>query len=235
METKGVSIVKSTLLFVFVLLVCLLVAAPVIAQDAACSPDLSPLLETLAQVQEAIDGGDDASARDGLAVARAGLALIASECADYAPDSAGDSRTNPVPFGQRQTVTSVDFDGAVEILGFRDGDEAESFILEANNRNEPAPDGKRYITIEFRFICERAASESCEYSPVHFSLVGSRGVAYDYNDDNDVRRITDDGEFFGGGEITVTLVFAVNDDDGDFVLYTEYGRPRTYFAVQPPA
>lgn len=218
-----------------ILLGCLLVAVPVIAQDAACSPNLSPLLETLAQVQVAIDGGDDASARDGLAVARAGLALIASECADYAPDSAGDSRTNPVPFGQRQTVTSVDFDGAIEILGYRDGEDAEAFILETNNRNDPAPEGKQYITVEFRFICERPASESCEYSRIHFSLVGSRGVSYTYDDDNDARPITDETEFFGGSEITATLVFAVNEDDGDFVMFTEYGRPRTYFTVQPPA
>lgn len=219
------------------LVVCLLVvvAAPLSAQDAPCAPDLSPIMETLTQVQQASDAGDEASVRDGLAVARAGLALIEGECLDYAPESAGDSRTNPVPFGEQQSVTSIDFDGSIEILNYREGDEAEAFVLEANRRNEPAPEGKQYITIELRFVCERPASESCEYSRIHFSLVGSRGVSYTYEDSNDARPITEQTEFFGGSEITATVVFAVNEDDGDFVMFTEYGRPRTYFVVQPPA
>lgn len=214
----------------FILLVALF-AAPVLAQDGTCAPDLSTVTAALEQAQQAIGDADSAAVLDALGEARAALATAEGQCLDFAPETAGDSRTNPVPFGQLQHISHDDYDGSIQVLDFLA--DAEELIMSISSSNDAAPEGKRYVAMAFKFICERPASESCEYSRVDFSLVGDKGVAYDY-DAGDIGGLENKAEFFGGAEITVGVAFLVDADDDNFVLYTEYARPRTYFAAQPP-
>lgn len=217
--------------YILVFVALLAFFTPVIAQGTQCTLDLSSLMATLAQVEQAVDTGDGEATRDGLASARAELALIEGQCLDYAPETAGDSRTNPVPHGQRQRVMDDDLNVSIQMEHY--SDDAEEIILSINRSNEPAPDGKRYVAMTFKFICEASADESCEYSRVQYSLVGDKGISYRY-DSGDIRGVGGSQEIFGGAEITVGVAFLVDADDGNFVMFTEYARPRVYFVVQPP-
>lgn len=216
--------------FLCITLAVLLMAAPIRAQDD-CNLDISTVQLLLSEAAVA----DDAAALGLISEARAALEQIEGRCRNYAPDSAGDSRLNPVPFGQRQhAVIPRDFIGSIELLEFLP--DGEAFVLAANRRNVPAPDGTRYIVFRLNYVCEVSPAESCNFSPTDFSVVGRKGVSYRYNSgsayDISLRGVTDMQEVFGGGEIEVTLMFLVKADDGDFVLFTEYGSPRVFFASE---
>lgn len=189
------------------------------AQDA-CTFDFASVIALL----------DDNPTLDQVAEARAIIQLQEANCRDYAPDDAGSSRTNPVPFGQRQQVTDDDdYEGSIELIDFLD--DAESVVLQVSRSNDPAPTGKKYILVSFHFACERDPDESCEFSRIHFSTVGDKGISYGW-DDGRVSGLTDIEEFFGGSEIVAIVGFLVDEDDDNFILFTEYGEPRTFFATE---
>lgn len=168
---------------------------------------------------------------DEVVQARVQIQLQEAECTDFNQDHGGDSRTNPVPFGMTADVKADKFDAKIQITGYVD--DGEAILLKANNRNDPAPAGKRYILVAFQFACNRWPDESCDYSRVQFSVVGDKGIAYRY-DSADLRNgsVSEAQELFGGASITVGVAFLVDDDDSNFVLFTEYGDPRTYFATE---
>jgi hypothetical protein len=62
-------------------------------------------------------------------------------------------------------------------------------------------------------------------------LVGDKGVSYRY-DSARIRGTSEEQEFFGGGQIDVSLGFLVDADDGHFIMFTEYGDPRVFFATE---
>jgi hypothetical protein len=204
-------------------------AGATIAQNE-CSFDLTGANEALAVAQASIDASDSEAALSAVSDARAALELQEANCVDYAPEEAGNSRTNPVPFGQRQQAEySNDFMGSIEMMEYLD--DGEDLIMALNRSNDPAPRSKRYVILSFKLFCERDPAESCEYSRVDFSLVGDKGVSYRY-DSASIHGLENDAEFFGGAEIIEVVAFLVNSDDDNFVMFTEYGDPRVFFATQ---
>jgi hypothetical protein len=61
--------------------------------------------------------------------------------------------------------------------------------------------------------------------------VGDKGISYRYDSAPHLRGFITDQEFFGGSEIELSVAFLVDNDDNNFVLFTEYGDPRVYFAT----
>jgi hypothetical protein len=184
----------------------------------------------------AIDLLENNPTLDQVAEARALIQLQESNCRDYAPDDAGSSRTNPVPFGQRQQVVIDDeFDGSIQIVDFLD--DAEAYVLEASSSNEPAPDGARFVVIRFAFACERSPDESCEFNLIYFAAVGDKGIVYDYSsedrfDAENIWGIGDDQEIFGGSEIEVEVAFLVDEDDDHLLLFNDLSDTRIFFATE---
>lgn len=203
------------------------------AQEKACTIDVSEAASALESVPALVDAGNTDLALDVIGRAQQALALIEANCSEYAPETAGDSRTNPVPLGQSQhAVISNDFEGSIQVLEYLD--DGEEFVLAANRRNDPAPEGTRYVVYRLKYTCERPASESCKFSRVYFSIVGDKGVSYRYNSAADyeilIRDIGEEQEIFGGSEIETAVAFVVPEDDANFILFTEYGDPRVFFA-----
>lgn len=225
---------KHALLFT-ILIFAINFTSPALAQGN-CSPNVTAALASLDAAQSAIGSGDTQAALSAIVEANTALELQIALCRDYAPESVGDSRTNPVPFGQSQYAEiSDEFSGSIQIIEYLD--DGEAYVLEANDRNDPTPSGARYVVFRLRYACEKPASESCEFSRVYFSIVGDKGVSYRYNSANDydvsIRDIGEDKEVFGGSEIEVDLAFLVEEDDSNFILFTEYGTPRVFFATPP--
>lgn len=156
----------------------------------------------------------------------------------FANASAGESRSNPVPFGQRQHVEiSKDFFGSIQLVEFLSGSDAQDYIQSVNRRNEDAPEGTQYLVYRMKYACEKSADESCDFSKVFFEVVGDKGITYDFTSDGDhdvsIRDIGDSQEIFGGAEIEVEVAFLVDADDANFILLTaKSSKPRVYFASQ---
>lgn len=208
----------------FLILFTLLCVAPLsLNAQAPCTFDFAATIALL----------ENNPTLDQVAEARALIQLQEANCRDYAPDDAGSSRTNPVPFGQSQQVEVDEFFGSIQIVEYID--DAQDYVLAANDRNDPAPDGTRYIAFRLRYTCEKPASESCDFIRIYFSVVGNKGVAYDYssadNYDIRIRDIGEEQEIFGGTTIEVDVAFLVDADDDNFILYTEYGD-RVFFASE---
>jgi hypothetical protein len=202
-------------------------------QAASCQLDLSPAVTALQAAQQAIDKGDMDSALHTVGEARNMLQLLEAQCADYAPKNAGNSRTNPVPFGQPQHAKmGKEFSGSIQLIDYIDN--AADYVEQAYKRNVPAPEGTRYIVFRLKYACEKPTSESCNFSSIFFKAVGDKGLVYDYTSDSkhDVHivGVGDRQEIFGGTEIEVDLAFLVEAADNNFVLFTEFNDPRVFFA-----
>jgi hypothetical protein len=223
---------------VFLLLILLLVPgmwslALDNTQGGNCQLDLSPAETALKTAQQAIDKGDTDSALRTVGEARNALQLLEAKCADYAPKNAGNSRTNLVPFGQRQHAKmSKEFSGSIQLTNYIDN--AADYVQQVSKRNVPAPEGTRYIVFQLKYACEKPTSESCNFSSIFFKAVGDKGLVYDYTSDSKhdvhILGVGDRQELFGGTEIEVDLAFLVEAADSNFVLFTEFNDPRVFFA-----
>ncbi len=203
-------------------------------QAVTCQLDLSSALTAIQTAQQAIDSGDKDTALHTVSEARNILQLLEDKCMNYAPKEAGNSRTNPVPFGQQQHAELGNkFSGSIELVNYID--DAEDYIRQARTDSEtdPAPEGTRYIVFRVKYKCEKTTSESCDFSRGYFSTVGDKGLVYDYSSIKSrlIIPIGDDKEIFGGAEIEVDIPFLVEVADSNFVLFTDYSSDsRVFFA-----
>lgn len=207
-------------LFVFTL--------PAAAQDAACQPDLAQIINTLQQAQTAIDGGDTQSAITSITSARDTLTLEAAKCLNYAPETVGDKRTNPVPLGERKQFDLKDAGKAsIQIANYLDN--ANEYA-----KNFEVGDGKRLIGIELSYWCESAADAICKIDAFSgLSVVGSQGVVYDTKKTNTLPN-NEGIELYGGGQGNYSLAFLVDADDTEMVLVFSPGSgiDPVYFSLQ---
>jgi hypothetical protein len=196
--------------------------SPALAQE--CQPDLTDAIDQLTQAQTAFNEGDTETGLTHLSEARQVLALEEVACINYAPETAGDKRSNPVPFGQRK---SFEFNGeaiAIEIIDYSDN---------ANEASETEPpDGQRYVVATVNFYCEGSSDDQCTPSLSYFSGVGSNnvqfGVALDYT-----RFSYYPPALFGGGQTQFEVPFLVDEDETDIVLIMEYFMSgQFYFATE---
>jgi hypothetical protein len=201
------------------------------AENDNCSPNLTAAAAALTEAQSALNRNDLTAALKTISEARAALQLIEASCTTQADGDAGNSRTDPVPFGQRQDLTIGDtFDGSVEITGYTDN--ADKLVQQTNDRNDPPETGNRYIVINFDIFCEGDPAKNCHFNPFQFKVVGSKGIAYKTEITNARGFSTDIVDFFGGAQISVTLVYTVDAEETDFVLYSDVRRNPVFFATQ---
>lgn len=198
------------------------------AQDEACEPDLSRATELLGEAQAALGADSLDTALELIAEARSNLELIEASCIDFAAEDAGNSRANPVPVGQRQHFRIFDdVNASIQITGYIDN--ANGVVDEADQNNHPPDAGRRYIVVEFNFTCEFDPTQFCEFGLIHYSVVGSKGLVYE--PDSYVNGFTGSAELFGGAQIPVRIVFMVDRDDTDFLLFNAYDE-AVFFATQ---
>lgn len=199
------------------------------AQSGNCVPDLTSATAWLNDAQVALNNDDLNTALTAIGDARNALELIEANCTDYAPETAGNSRTNPVPFGQRQHTEILEyFIGSLQITRYVDN--ANEVVAAADDDNPPPEEGKRYILVEFTVYCEREPSQSCEFRQRAWHVVGSKGIAYER--EGSVDGFSGEQELFGGAQLPVALVYLVEADETDFVLFNEHGDTRVFFALE---
>ncbi len=216
--------------FATTLLLLILSWIPIIAaQRDNCEPNLTSANAWLNDAQVALDNDDLDTALTAIADARAALELIEANCIDFVPEAAGDSRTNPVPFGQRRHTEVLDFfNGSVQITRFVDN--ADELVAAAAFDNPPPREGKRYILVGFTIYCEGEPSQSCDFRQRDWHVVGSKGISYER--DASVDGFSKDVEIFGGAQLPVSLVYMADADETDFVLFNEPRDTRVFFALE---
>jgi hypothetical protein len=199
------------------------------AQSGNCQPDLTSATAWLNDAQTALNNDDLNTAMTAIADARNSLELIEANCTDYAPETAGDSRTNPVSFGQQHhTEISDYFIGSLQITRY--GDNANELVAATDDDNPPPEEGKRYILVEFTIYCEREPSQSCEFRQLNWHIVGSKGIAYERA--RGIDGFSGEQELFGGAQLPVALVYQVDVAETNFVLFNEHRDTRVFFDLE---
>jgi hypothetical protein len=199
---------------------------PARAQDTVCNPDLAQVTALLAEAQAAIESGDTAGTVSLMADARNMLTLQEAGCVNYAPETSGDKRSNPVPFGERKSFKlSGGGQASLEIVNFID--DANDF-----SRSE-IEDGKRLVAVELMYFCELIPDEQCAVAEYSFNLVGSASIEYSPHFENSLPDSTS-FDLYGGGQGPFTVGFLVGEDETNFVLRRsslDPMVPHTYFAT----
>jgi len=213
---------------VIVLLVVMIVSTRA-QEDGACMPDLSGIEAELADALAFVEAGDSEMAMVAVARIRGAAQTIEARCDNSASESAGNSRTNPVPFGQSRHVVFSDYDGTVKVDEYID--DANDLVLEASRSNDEPETGTRYIVITITQSCDLSPDDFCEFSLVDFVIVGSRGIVYDWWSGG-VSGLAEPIKFFGDGQITHSLAYLVDENDGDFVLFNQWGDEQVYFSTR---
>lgn len=207
----------------FLLLILVSVFSFTQAQNSVCTPDLTQARSLLELAQAALESGDKEGAMSLMADARNALILEEANCVNYAADTVGDKRTNPVPFGERkQFELPGDRIASIELINF----ESHPDAIETTGKE--ADIGMRYILVQYTYYCEGSPDDACSVSSLPFSAVGSENIEYQPRGNN-----LQDGSgdtLYGGGEITRYLVFLVKEDETDFVV-RHSGSSSTFFAT----
>jgi hypothetical protein len=204
---------------------------PASADEKTCKPDLVSASKLLTAAQAAFDKGDTKAGIAAVGDARAALQLIEADCTTQAGKTAGDTRTNPVPLGQRQKMKiGTKFTGSIEVT--RSVDPANDMVKNADDKNPVPAENQRYVVVEFNFYCEVDPAKSCQFAPDDFAIVGSKGVAYPFQASQS-KGFSRDQEVFGGGQTTVTLAYLVDAQETNFVLFNDGKKDkRVFFALQ---
>lgn len=205
-------------------------AVPVAAQEATCDPNIVPLSELIAQADAALTDGDVDAALELLSQAKGVLEVIEASCVEFAEPGSGESRLNPVPFGQRQRHEILDsVDASIEITSFED--DANERIAEASEYNDPPEPGMKYVVIEFDYYCEFEPDRFCDAGRFDYKIVGANGLVYEPASgiSGDFFEST---ELFGGGQMPIILVYMVAENDTSFVLMNNYDDSPVYWATE---
>lgn len=191
------------------------------AQNDACQPDFTAVDEALNQARSAADTD---AALAAVREARSALDLIDARCANYAPETAGDRRSNPVPLGQEKVIDYGSYGKySLKVTQVMTGDEADELMGYAPD------DGNKFIVVEVEVVCGTDVDTECSFtSSSVFTLVGSQGTVrragFASNADTSVT-------LFGGGQATFYIPFEVPEEDSDFVLFDDL-TPQVFFALE---
>lgn len=206
------------------LIILFLSLSPAIAQTDACSPDLAQVIATLEQAQSEFDTGNTDSGLALVGDARSALALEEATCFNYAPDTVGDKRTNPVPLGERKQFDLVNGGKASVVV--------TGFIDNANEFSEvDIEDDERLIGVEITYFCESSPDETCVVDTLSLpsKVVGNSNIESESPRASSLPN-TDNVTLYGGGQVDHTMAFLVGKDESDFVLRIGNQSP-IYFTV----
>jgi hypothetical protein len=212
------------------LMMSLLFVLPVAAQDTpTCKPNLSSVAAALTRAQDALAKENVQAAVTAISQMRVALEQIEADCAPRASNAVGATRTNPVPFGQRQRIKLT----PTSSMGIQITKLVDNANQDVKRINQRAPaSGSRFVRVEFKFFCEINPNQTCNARPTDFALVGSGGVVYGYNATNN-RNIAKTYELFGDGQVDMQVIFEVPQDEENLLLFNRNPRnARVFFALQ---
>ena len=147
------------------------------------------------------------------------------------PVLVGQSRNNPIPFGQPTTLINTDGFAlwVVDVL-----ENATQLIMAENRYNDPPPDGHQFLMI--RIKVKNTSEESKSFTAAwrlhlvgasNLAISGGCGVIPDYFESH--------REIFEGGELEGNICFTVRSSDiGTHVMYDDapVRDSRIYYALQ---
>jgi hypothetical protein len=163
------------------LIACLLLlsfVAPTAAAQDTCDPNIAPATALLLEADTALANGDTDTALPLISQAIGVLEAIEAGCVEFAEPGAGNSRLNPVPFGQSKRHQMFDeVDASIEVTDFVD--DAGELVAEANQFNDEADEGMKYVMVEFIYHCEFDPAQVCDAGRFDYNLVGLNGIVYE--------------------------------------------------------
>ncbi len=125
----------------------------------------------------------------------------------------GMTRNNPYP--TTELVQAPNWD--IQVLQVVRGDEALQMVLDANQFNDPPPEGMEYVLVLVHATSTYEDNESHEISDFDFALTGDRLIRYDPAFVFDLEPVLD-AELLPGGESEGWLAFPVSIDEGNTIL-----------------
>jgi hypothetical protein len=140
---------------------------------------------------------------------------VSPELADIEPTDVGTSRGNAVPFGE--TATSEDWQ--LEVLEVVRGEEAWNRILDANQFNDPPPQGAEYVLTKVRVRYIGTADETVNISGSAFQSTGSANVMYDTPSVVDPEPALDAYLYPGGEYEGWVTVLAAEGEEGMILVF----------------
>ncbi len=146
----------------------------------------------------------------------------------------GQSRSHPLP---PDAIVTTD-DWQVQLIEFKRGAEAARLIREANQFNEPAPDGREYLLVKARVKSLHTDGQSHRISAGDFKLTGDRLTRY-----LPVGVVPPepqlDAELFPGGETEGWIVYAIGSGEDHLIAEFDQLSNSTdqpiFIALQPGA
>lgn len=218
-------------ILILTLLIGLLISFQIsLAQDPLqCLPHISVVSDLLTQAQSKFDGKDVQAGLNILDQAQNQLSLQIAGCLNYAPDMAGNKRSNPVKYGDWQNVTVGE--------GEKTSVQISDFIANADPETTvgKAPDaGKKYVAFRVNMHCENSADDYCALdSLTGISIVGSSGAEYINAHINKLQDANAPSRVYGTGDLTRIYVFAINTNETNLELKFAYNISHPiWFATQ---
>jgi hypothetical protein len=135
----------------------------------------------------------------------------ASEESDSGSSSERGTRTDPLPAGSTVTVEAVD-GGDIDVkLGAANFD-ADEAIAKADEFNEKAPKGQKYIMVPVTITYHGDGSASANFD-VDVSYVSADGKGYEYTYATTEHDYLDTEQIYDGASVTYDMPFLVPDSD----------------------
>lgn len=153
-------------------------------------------------------------------------------------------RSNPVSLGEVATSdirffddNGNEFDGNISLAlsNVIRGEEAKTYLMDANEYNEDAPEGMEWIIIDIDFSLNSASTEDAPYYvATDFVVVASDGSQIS----QDVYPTVAEGEDFGfidlysGGSESGKYAFYAPIDDDILLEYDDLNNPGIFFSLK---
>jgi hypothetical protein len=165
------------------------------------------------------------------------VALIESgQATDEPPET---TRSNPVAVGAEGKIENMIFvvkgitRPATDIV--MGADEAVTqpeagleFMAGASETMGP-PTGQEYVMVELEITCDGTFDQRCALDTFNFKLVGIKGIVSNIEWGlGDIPDLIENTEFFGGTVISGNVLFIIDEDETDLVLFYD---PRFDFPL----
>jgi hypothetical protein len=225
--------------FIVLALLVALTSGILYAQDSeneACSP---AGLATLIERSYATFNERGESAADSVAYLQAAgtfrdtLSEIIDGCAEVEGPDDGSAGTGTFPDPFRFGISGNVGNGlVVKVVGLLRP--ADSIIRGYNPYNDRPGANQEYVIVKLEVFCEEGGSSSCDTNYFDYSLVGNKGVVYDFASVVDDNKI--DVEIFPGATGSGEIAFLIDSTDSDLkLIYSEsFGSSDgVFFEAEP--
>ena len=126
---------------------------------------------------------------------------------EYQPNTAGESKSEPAPFG----LPIIHKEMEVEVTGVVRGWQADTSFFSTD-------EGHEWVLVFLRLKNLGSEDKTKSYNRIYFRVTGAKGLIYDKILVPETPYPIGSGEFFGGAEISGDIVQQVRKDDTDLIL-----------------